>query len=481
VETDAGAAIGAEYLYRIPSNGYLFAAGALDDKGAIYRSTNSGGAWSQVYHDGSSFGTGSKIYTVGSDIVSYNNYVYAGGGITISSYWENLFHSINQGSSWAASSFSPIGSGNQSVADHVVIESETRYAILSNGEVWKTENTGQDWSPVHDPYGTGKSIAVNPNVALTVYAARSTGLWRSTNEGTDWDYKRGGNDVRVIMNPAYPNSYDHVFILAKGNQGYFADSIIYSSSGGTGGTNLAAGFTERINDIRTSATSGFVYAGTEKGVYKFDVEPRAPKDLTISTYGAMNHPKLNWTVNPEVDVNPDGKYRIERRIKQDWQSQWGSWVQIDSVAGSVTEYIDTDLLGGGYGNDYAQYRIRAVDEAMHASGYSDIVSITFCFECTSITEVEVEGELPKSFELSQNFPNPFNPRTTFKYALPKDAHVVLRVYDVLGREVALLVNERQTAGYKSVEFNASSLGSGLYCYKLTAGSFTAVKKMLLVR
>jgi photosystem II stability/assembly factor-like uncharacterized protein len=450
----AGAAIGAEYLYRIPSNGYLFAAGALSDKGAIYRSTNSGGAWSQVYHDGSSFGTGSKVYTVGSDIVSYDNYVYAGGGILMDEQdWENLFHSTDDGASWAVSGFSPVGSGCQSVADHLAIESETRYAIL----------------------------AMNPNVTSTVYAARSGGLWRSTNGGADWNHMRGGNDIRVIVNPCYPNSDDHVFILTKGYQGYFPDSIIYSWGGGTGGTNLAAGLTERINDIRTSANAGFVYAGTEKGVYKLDIEPRAPQDLEISTSGAMNHPKLDWTVNPEVDVNPDGKYRIERRIKQDWQSQWGNWVQIDSVGGSVAEYIDTDLLGGGGGNDYAQYRIRAVDEAMHPSEYSDIVSITFCHECTSITGIEAEGDLPESFELSQNYPNPFNPRTTFKYALPEDAHVVLRLYDVLGQEVATLVNEMQSAGYRSVDFNASSLGSGVYYYKLTAGTFTAVRKMVVLQ
>lgn len=88
---------------------------------------------------------------------------------------------------------------------------------------------------------------------------------------------------------------------------------------------------------------------------------------------------------------------------------------------------------------------------------------------------------PTKFALSQNYPNPFNPTTNFDYALPVDVHVTLKVYNALGQEVAVLVNEYQSVGYKTVEFNASQLPSGLYFYRLTAGSFTDIKKMILVK
>ncbi len=89
--------------------------------------------------------------------------------------------------------------------------------------------------------------------------------------------------------------------------------------------------------------------------------------------------------------------------------------------------------------------------------------------------------IPAQFAIELNYPNPFNPITIIRYSLKKDIHVSLRVYDVLGRDVKTLVNEFQPAGYKSVQFDASSLPSGVYFYRLTAGTFTDINKMLLAK
>jgi hypothetical protein len=85
------------------------------------------------------------------------------------------------------------------------------------------------------------------------------------------------------------------------------------------------------------------------------------------------------------------------------------------------------------------------------------------------------------FQLDQNYPNPFNPSTTINYDLPRDSRVTLKVYDVLGREVTMLVNEDQKAGLKSAEWNATGFASGVYFYRLEAGSFVSVKKLLLLK
>ncbi|MDI6803992.1 MAG: T9SS type A sorting domain-containing protein [Bacteroidota bacterium] len=90
-------------------------------------------------------------------------------------------------------------------------------------------------------------------------------------------------------------------------------------------------------------------------------------------------------------------------------------------------------------------------------------------------------DLPTKFSLGQNYPNPFNPTTVINYSLPIDNYVTLKVYDVLGREVSMLVDEYKDAGYYEVEFNGSSLSSGVYFYKLTAGSYTAMKKLLITK
>jgi hypothetical protein len=89
--------------------------------------------------------------------------------------------------------------------------------------------------------------------------------------------------------------------------------------------------------------------------------------------------------------------------------------------------------------------------------------------------------VPKTFNLSQNYPNPFNPVTKIEYAVPNDVKVTLKIYDVLGREVNVLVNEVKKAGYYSVEWNGSSLSSGIYFYQMKAGDFVAVKKMMMIK
>ena len=88
---------------------------------------------------------------------------------------------------------------------------------------------------------------------------------------------------------------------------------------------------------------------------------------------------------------------------------------------------------------------------------------------------------PKEFKLEQNFPNPFNPTTKIQYQLPQDSRVTLKIYDILGSEVATLVNEEQEAGYKEIQFTGSNIASGMYVYRLQAGDFISTKKMMLLK
>ncbi|MBI1805216.1 MAG: T9SS type A sorting domain-containing protein [Ignavibacteriae bacterium] len=96
-------------------------------------------------------------------------------------------------------------------------------------------------------------------------------------------------------------------------------------------------------------------------------------------------------------------------------------------------------------------------------------------------KVVPNGSSPARFGLSQNYPNPFNPTTNISYSLPVESFVQLRIFDLLGREIASLVNERQTAGTYTVSFDASRLSSGVYFYKIIAGDFTDVKRMLIMK
>jgi hypothetical protein len=101
---------------------------------------------------------------------------------------------------------------------------------------------------------------------------------------------------------------------------------------------------------------------------------------------------------------------------------------------------------------------------------------------TAVTAVNNENiNLPRSYSLSQNYPNPFNPTTQIKYSVPQSGMVNISVYNILGQEVARLVNQVQKAGYYNITFDASKLASGVYLYKILSGNYSQTRKMMLLK
>jgi len=140
------------------------------------------------------------------------------------------------------------------------------------------------------------------------------------------------------------------------------------------------------------------------------------------------------------------------------------WEKIGFVAGNGNSnspkdysFVDKTVLSGKY-----FYRLKQIDNDGQ-------------FEYSNIVEVDLG--VPAEFSLAQNYPNPFNPSTTIKYQLPERSLVTLKLYDILGREVHTLINEDQSPGNYKVELNGSRFASGVYIYRITAGKFTAVKKL----
>jgi PKD repeat protein len=118
--------------------------------------------------------------------------------------------------------------------------------------------------------------------------------------------------------------------------------------------------------------------------------------------------------------------------------------------------------------------------------YSGQVSITtnggnITIPIDYLVDVEKISSLPNEYSLSQNYPNPFNPSTVIEFSLPKPSEVSLKIYDLLGKEVANLLEEQKSAGQYRVSFDGASLSSGIYFYKLEADNFRASKKMLLIK
>lgn len=108
-------------------------------------------------------------------------------------------------------------------------------------------------------------------------------------------------------------------------------------------------------------------------------------------------------------------------------------------------------------------------------GISDIGTLS------SITGIEIESTKPDGYRLNQNYPNPFNPITEIGFSVAQSSFVKLKIYNSIGQIVAILINHKMTPGSYKVKFNASGLSSGIYYYKIHAGEFQSIKKMLLLQ
>ena len=243
-----------------------------------------------------------------------------------------------------------------------------------------------------------------------------------------------------------------------------------------------------VNIVNLSSAENDVHViwkdnlGTNNGNnlrYKYyDDVPLIPQDLAVTSYTVegVSHPKLTWSFNnaPDVYINSDG-YEIWRRTRES-NGTWHEWSMINSVAGDVSEYVDYELSSVWADHYEAEYKIRAKDYNSHYSEYSSVVSITFGHFSKSNTFVT-----NYEYVLYQNYPNPFNPSTTINYSIKSAGLVTLKVYDILGTEVATLVNERKEPGNYDVTFNAANLPSGIYVYMLISGNFLDSKKLILAK
>jgi len=115
---------------------------------------------------------------------------------------------------------------------------------------------------------------------------------------------------------------------------------------------------------------------------------------------------------------------------------------------------------------------------MECSNWVNYEKYTYSYILTGIEQL---SDGIKEYSLSNNYPNPFNPSTTISYSVPEIEFVTLKVYDVLGNEISILVNEEKPVGSYEVDFNATELPSGIYFYRLQAGSFVETKKMVLMK
>jgi hypothetical protein len=182
-----------------------------------------------------------------------------------------------------------------------------------------------------------------------------------------------------------------------------------------------------------------------------------------------NNVNLNWQTATETN---NSGFQIERRKTINERSEEWNTIGFISGNGTTTEpqsysFVDENLSSGIY-----YYRLKQID-------YDGTFTYLPTGQAGS-NEIEVEIT-PSEYILEQNYPNPFNPSTSIQYAIGSRQFAILKVYNVLGKEIATLVNEEKSAGNYQVEFDGRKFSSGIYYYKLNSGDFTQTKKMILIK
>ena len=147
-----------------------------------------------------------------------------------------------------------------------------------------------------------------------------------------------------------------------------------------------------------------------------------------------------------------------------------AWLSINANSGALT--------GTPQQSDVGSESVTV--EVEDGKGGSD--TQTFIINVMSATDVELIGQqIPDHFDLYNNYPNPFNPSTRIRFAVPEISNVKIEVYNLTGEKVTTLINEVKSAGYYEVNFNAVNIASGIYFYRIQAGDFVETKKMILLK
>jgi hypothetical protein len=432
-------------------NGSLYAA-TVD---GIYKSSNSGGEWIKK-SNGITIGPGA-VYEVTVSIFEHDGILFTGA-------WNGIYRSTDNAENWILSNISGAGIHAKNFSYHNGILFAARENI-NNPSGYKSLNNGISWEP----------LPTSPLFSVITFFSEPTKLWAGTIHGIYLSTDNGLNWVNRSIGLS-PDPYNSFIIRVSGilvtSLKFGGSGMFKSSNEGLIWEDFAQGLPFLSVIDKLIVYNDKIIAATSNGLWHRDVSQVIPVELTSFTASFQNSlVHLNWSTATEI--NNKG-FEIQRKVSSS-QSSVSIWEKIGFVEGNGTStkmqtysFIDNNNIWGKI-----SYRLKQIDFD-GTFRYSDIIEIEFA---------------PMKFSLEQNYPNPFNPSTKIRYSTAGNVEtrhgVSLRVYDVLGNEIATLVDEYKPAGNYEVEFSPETsikhLVSGVLFYQMRAGEFIQTKKMIFVK
>ncbi|MCU0364823.1 MAG: T9SS type A sorting domain-containing protein [Ignavibacteriaceae bacterium] len=370
----------------------------------------------------------------------------------------NFLRSPDFGNTWVT--LSTTTGSNSAPCDIEVFPDTSIILIGDNGTgIFRSTDYGLTWQQKYSTSGEIPTIAVdftNPGVAWATKWGGGNGLLKSTDYGATWTLQTGFTQSMwgVHVQPTDGN------VVIAGC--YSCGTSWRSKNGGQTWTQIPIASTNYQFAIIDSMNQ---FAAQGNGFYKLDSQFFIPVEL--ASFSAQLIGKdviLNWTTATEL--NNQG-FEVERSFDNE------NFTKIGFVPGfgTTTEMKSYSFKTSDVSAGVQYYRLKQID---------------FDGTATIYNSVEVTGTVPNTFVLNQNHPNPFNPSTTISFSLPVAANVNIKLFNMLGQEVAQISEGEFQAGNHNVEFNARDLSSGAYIYTLEASgvngaNFKSTKKMLLLR
>ncbi len=380
------------------------------------------------------------------------------------------------------------------------------YYVTGWNGLYVTRDRGNRWTRYLSGYTAG--FALDPLTPTRLFCNSTTKLYRSEDRGYSWQYLR---DFPKYVESVLVSARDSaVYVGIRWEDSPATNGIFKSTDHGQTWVFLSYGVTAQGLipwDIEEDEETGMLYVGTE--IYNHPTPYRPP--FLRSSNGGITWVDMSsmfsWhVIRIQADEIGHHAYALTENAglyrSTDNGTTWRYlnnyfWLDLlldrrhpNLLFGGTHTYANS---GGGVffskdsgltfsrvgllGKIVSSLALNGTSTELYAACYSSGIHRARLL----LTEVHPEKGQVLDYDLSQNYPNPFNPSTTIRYGLPNRSHVTLSVFSTLGQRVAQLVNGDMEAGYHEVRFDGSKLASGVYLYRMQAGSYVETKKLLMIR